>query len=454
MSVEPGLDLLLIDDESSFFHPKYLGKAPASWEDNFLSRQLTNAMLWGLMTPKMAVPLLSAHAKAAGHSVEAVYRPLLAWKMARFRRLLRRGPRVVGITTVAIFDGAYLARIVGEVRRLSPGSVVVLGGQGAADYPEVRTLGDLYISGHGEQALADLVSALKGGAELDRVPGVSSLPGGGRTIAGSLRYEGITRPLFPDWSVTSTGCRWYPVEASRGCRYNCAYCIFPGRTAQEFRAPEDVAAEMRHVHETRGIRKFDFLDSSLTSDTGFVLRLCAAIRREKLKVKWKCWARPDAFAREPELAAKMAEAGCRRVFLGVESIHENILSKMRRPMSREVIERGLGRVFGSGIRVNGLFVIGFPGETEATVAETTQFIRERPFTDVYLGVFCMSREMRDLAAAEPERYLHLAGEPTKGWRHDGMDYKTACALTARMTDSINRGRFLRVATTVEDVLRV
>jgi len=454
MPEEHSLDLLLVDDESSFFHPKYLGRTPAPWEDNLFSRALTSAMLWALMSPKLAVPLLSAHAKAAGHSVETIFRPLLPWKAARFKRLLLRRPRVVGITTVAIFDAAYLARITAEVRRLSPGSLVVLGGLGAADYPAIRALGDLYISNHGEQALANLLTALKGGAAPDSIPGVTTSSDGVRTLAGSQRYEGIPRTLFPDWSAASSGCRCYPVEASRGCRFNCAYCVFPGRTSQVFRDPAEVAAEMKHVRETRGIRKFDFLDSSLTSDPEFILGLCAALRKEDLRVKWKCWARPDAFDRTPELAGEMAAAGCTRVFLGIESIHEDILAKMRRGMSRATIERGLDRVFRAKIKVNGLFVIGFPGETAAKTEETTRFIIERPFTNVYLGVFCMSQEMRALAAKEPERYAHLAGEPTKGWRHDGMDYAEACRLTAGMVSRINRARFWQVATSVEDVLRV
>lgn len=454
MPAKRELDLLLVDDDSSFFHQKYLGRVPSPWEDNVLSRAVTNAMLWALMPPKLALPLLSAHAKAAGHTVEAVYRPLLPWKASKFRRLLQRRPRVVGITTVGIFDAAYLARITGLVRRLSPDSLIVLGGLGASEYPDIRALGDLYISGHGEHALAGLITALKGGVEPGRIPGVSAAPEGGLKMEGSLRYEGIPRTLPPDWTATSSGCRWYPVEASRGCRFNCAYCIFPGRGGQVFRDPGEVVREMRLLNESRGIRKFDFLDSSLTSDAGFVLDLCAALRKEKFRAAWKCWARPDAFDRTPELAAEMAAAGCRRVFLGVESIHEDILSKMRRPMTRVTIERGLDRVFKAGIRVNGLFVIGFPGETEATVEETTRFIMRQPFTDVYLGVFCMSQEMRALAAADPERYAHLAGEPTKGWRHDGMDYAAACRLTAGMVSRINRARLWHVATSVEDVLRV
>ena len=453
MPADPNLDLLLIDDESDFNRQKYQGKLSSLFTGDLLHRLIISAGFWAFLPPKLAVPVLSAHSKAAGHSVESIYKPMLLWKLWKFRRLLRRRPRVVGITTVAIFDAAFLQRITAEVRRFSPGSLIVLGGQGAADDPAIRALGDLYISNHGEEALAALLTALKGGAEPGRAPGVTVSPEGGLTLAGSRRYEGISRALLPDWDAISSSCSCYPVEASRGCRFNCAYCIFPGRTSQVYRDPAAVVGDMRHLYETRGIREFDFLDSSLTSDTDFVLKLCAALRREKFRATWKCWARPDAFARVPELAGEMAAAGCVKVSLGIESIHEHILTKMRRGMSRAVLESGLDRVFRSGIKVYGLFVVGFPGETAETVEETTRFIAPRPFTAVYFGVFCMSKEMRALAAAEPERYCHLAGENSMDWRHDGMDYPGACGLAAEMVRRINLGKPRPVASCVEDVLR-
>jgi len=453
MAEEPSLDLLLVDDEDSPLPTKDpAGKPLPVFVNNFLIRAAANAARWVLEPPKLAVPLLSAHAKAAGLNVKSVYRPLLPWKRAWFRHLLRREPRVVGITTIAMLETYPVARIAAEVRAVSPKSLIVLGGHGAACNPAIRALGDLYISAHGEEALPGLVTALKGGLKLDRVPGVSVSPEGGRTMAGSLRYEGVPRVFYPDWDATSSGCRRYPIEASRGCRFNCSFCCYPGRTGQAYRTVEEVAGEMRYVRERYGIRKFYFVDSSLTAEPEFILGLCAALRKEKFRADWKCFARPDAFDRTPELAGAMAAAGCSWVFMGIESIHDHILAGMRRGMRRDGIERGLERAFGAGLKVHGNFVIGFPGETEATVMETAEFIGRWPFDSVYLCTFGMSPEMRDLAAADPERYAHLKGEPIKDWRHDGMDYRTAYELTARATRRINKKRFWPVASYMADAL--
>lgn len=427
----PGYDLLLIDDECySEEGEDSLGVVAARW---------------AFEPPKLAVPLLSAQAKAAGLSVRSVYRPFLPWKLKAFRELLAARPLAVGITTVAMFRPGPVARLAAAIRAASPGTVIFLGGHGAANSREIRELGDVYISEHGEGALAAAVLALKAGAKPAELPGLCPGPEGSLHIRGALRYEGMGKVLYPDWDATSSACRRYPIEASRGCRFNCSFCGFPGKAGQSFRPAGEVAGEMLHARVSRGIRRFEFVDSSLTSDPAYVRGLCAAIKASGLEPEWKCFARPDSFGRDEGLAREMAAAGCSKVFMGIESIHDHILDVMRRGMRRETVELGLRRALEAGLKVHGNFIIGFPGETEATVAETAEFVAARPFSSVYLCTFGASQEILDLAAQDPLRYAHLAGRPVKGWKHDGMDYAKAYELTLAAARRINLRKFRPVA---------
>lgn len=430
------LDLLLVDEEDEPFSPDNPDGIP---------NLLTVFARWAMEPPKLAIPLLSVYAKTQGHNVASIYRPLLLWQRKKFGRLLSQKPRVVGITTVAIFRPSTLASIVKEIRNISPQTIIVLGGHGAQDSSEIRKMGELYITDHGEQILANFITAIKQGANIDNVPGVMVSDDGCRIMKGSVFYENIPRILYPDWKATSSKCWRYPIESSRGCRFNCSYCSFPSKTTQVFREIKDVVEEMKHVDKHYSIRRFNFVDSCLTSNPEFLLSLCAALRREKTRYDWRCFARPDAFERFPELAEEMAQAGCSKIFMGVESIHDHILSGMRRGMNRQTIETGLSRVFQSGISVHGNFIIGFPGETEGTVRETVKFIVRQPFSSVYLCTFGASKELLDVARAYPERYFHLTGEPVKKWRHDGMDYLTAYKWTTWACRQINLRKMWLVA---------
>lgn len=415
-------DLLLIDDE--------ILKGEHS------PNLITRGVRWLMDPPKIAVPLLSAYSKAAGHSVRTVCFPTLPWRENELDELLALRPLAVAITTVAIFSPKYMTRLINWIRESSPSSVIVLGGHGAQYSGEIRAMGDVFISGHGEQTLAGLVSHLKTGGKAAEYPG-ASLRNGVVEIAGALRYEGIPKVHFPDWSASSSAGRMYPVEASRGCRFNCSYCDFPGRGGQVYRDPGEVVAELESVHREKGVTRFEFVDSSLTGDEDFTSRICSAIRAKGLKIKWKCFARPDSFLRAPDLAAEMAAAGCFKMFMGIESTDDRILALMRRGMDRAGIETGLDRVFKAGIKVHGNFIVGLPGETAGTIKDMADFVIARPFSSVYFGILMVSEDLRTRAAADPERYLHLERVPGGGWRHDTMDYEQAKRLSCRAIWRIN-----------------
>ncbi|MDD5655970.1 MAG: cobalamin-dependent protein, partial [Elusimicrobia bacterium] len=238
------LDVLLVDDEDyyvSIFHGR-----PLLAGLDFLFLKLMNLArdLLG-EPPRAALPLLSAYAKAAGLSVEAL--PNLSrgpLKGARFSALLRRRPLVVGVSTSAMREARTLAAITARVRRESPDSIVALGGYGAERSAAMRKLGDVCVSGYGELALVRLASALKRDPRLDSVPGIVRDEDGVRTLPGRRHYDPGEKMLRPDWGATSPRSWRYPVEASRGCRFNCSYSTLPGSTRQPHRRPADVVEEL------------------------------------------------------------------------------------------------------------------------------------------------------------------------------------------------------------------
>lgn len=435
--METNLDLLLIDDSED------PGSRVAAVIDAVNS--VLSAAHMGVMDgipPRLAIPMLAAYARNEGHSVDAIYNPLNVFNRRRFRQFLREKPRVVGITTVALFHAPLVEAITKEIRAISPESTIVLGGHGAQDYADIRALADLTVSLHGEVHLARLLTELRAGRNLDEIEGVRRGPDGARMLDGAVRYEGVDHNLYPDWSVTGRVFGRYPIEASRGCKFNCIYCDFPGRASQSFRKPEDVFGEMCHIIERYGVRRFDFVDSTFASEPDFILPLCDLIDRSGLELDWHCFTRPDAYARRPELAERMAAAGCTWIFMGIESIHDPILARMRRGMRREAIEQGLARAFEAGIAVHGNFIVGFPGETPETVRETADFIRRHPFNDVMVCTLGVTPDILESAARDPARYGHLTGIPTKRWRHDTMDYPTALNWTRWVVKEANRGRLV------------
>ncbi len=79
---------------------------------------------------------------------------------------------------------------------------------------------------------------------------------------------------------------------------------------------------------------------------------------------------------DEEAIELMADSGCKGVFLGIESGSPAILKNMHKAATIEQYARGIEQLRQHGILTFGSFIFGFPGETEATINETIDFIRE------------------------------------------------------------------------------
>jgi p-methyltransferase len=79
---------------------------------------------------------------------------------------------------------------------------------------------------------------------------------------------------------------------------------------------------------------------------------------------------------DEEAIQLMAESGCKGVFLGIESGSPTILKNMNKAATIEKYTQGIEWLRQYGIMTFGSFIVGFPGETAATVQETIDFIKE------------------------------------------------------------------------------
>ena len=82
----------------------------------------------------------------------------------------------------------------------------------------------------------------------------------------------------------------------------------------------------------------------------------------------------------------------RYVDIPLQHIHENMLERMRRETSQQYIVDLIRKIRAGipGIALRTTFIVGFPGETEASFQSLLDFIRETKFER--LGVFTYSKE--------------------------------------------------------------
>jgi ribosomal protein S12 methylthiotransferase len=247
----------------------------------------------------------------------------------------------------------------------------------------------------------------------------------GRERGGGVLLAVNHRPTFiPDFGTPRfrlTPKHFAYVKIAEGCNHPCSFCIIPRmRGSHRSRQQADIVAEAKaliadgvkelnlisqdstyygldlrpgHSRAISSPEKFSAAAKSLSADATTICTLL----RELNSLKGDFWIRllythpahwTDELIRTIADCPKVA----RYVDIPLQHIHENMLERMRRETSRQYIVDLLQkiRVGVPGITLRTTFIVGFPGETEASFNALLDFIRETRFER--LGVFAYSKE--------------------------------------------------------------
>jgi len=195
------------------------------------------------------------------------------------------------------------------------------------------------------------------------------------------------------------GRPWAPLKIASGCDRRCSFCAIPMfRGAFVSRRPADVIAEARWL-AGQGVKELFLVSENSTSygkdlgDLGLLEKLLPeltaveGIERVRVSYLQPAEIRPgllDAMAGTPGVVPYYD--------ISFQHASEPVLRRMRRFGSRAAFLDLVARVRASapeaGIRCN--VIVGFPGETEADVAELEAFLTEARLDVV--GVFGYSDE--------------------------------------------------------------
>lgn len=164
---------------------------------------------------------------------------------------------------------------------------------------------------------------------------------------------------------------------SRGCPAGCTYCIkhVSYQYATRLRSPKLIIEEMWYLKKL-GINNIHMYADLFTVNRDQVIELCKLMIDEKINIKWTSNSRVDFV--DEEMLQLMGKAGCRLISWGIESGNEQILKHARKGADPAKAARALQWAKNAGIMNWGYFIIGLPGETEATIRETIDFAKKLP----------------------------------------------------------------------------
>ncbi|TGK87111.1 radical SAM protein [Leptospira noumeaensis] len=274
----------------------------------------------------------------------------------------------------------YLAR---EVKKRNPDTTILIGG------PEVNednpyVLGeegyDIAVSGEAEHSFRNLMRTVLSKSSLEGLDNVAyrkkegGLSAFGKPIAADFPLTDFPSPYTTGHLLVDPKRSTY-LETVRGCKSQCTYCFYP-KSSQNLRTL-DIPETIKLITDLKekGARELVFLDPTFNHRPGFE-NFLDAIAEVNSDGRMSMFAELRSEGVTPKLATKLRKAGFTRVELGLQSVNEETLKRVKRYGSPHKVAEVAKMLAGEGMELLLDLIIGLPGDKPDDVERGIHFFLE------------------------------------------------------------------------------
>jgi len=363
-------------------------------------------------------------------------------------------PRYVMISTTFLPEPGAIGEVTQLVKALWPGIPVLLGGQILIEFAKIippHVFRDylhqwdadaVVISARAESQLLAIVSH-----EPDELPGL-------QLAATWLRQRDGTyaRNALPDVQapIDEFAVHWdalnpdtlYPIvnmRTARSCSFRCAFCSHPANNGPFNPATlHMVRDELDRLAGHPVIRRVAFTDDTFNVPLKRFQAVLDLIAGRGLE--WSCYFRCQNATED--IVKRMRDAGCSSVFLGVESIDDQVLKNMDKGGRKHHYDRGVGWLKKHGIATHANFVLGYPGAQLDCAERMIEWVDEHD-----VDFYCASPWYCSPATPvwRRRKEFGIVGR-YYNWRHDTMTSTQAMELDAWAVGAARRSAFISETT--------
>lgn len=329
----------------------------------------------------MGIAFLAAVLERAGFETLILDFSVYPYSTSYLKNEINRfDPAMIGVTAVTMTFNDAIA-IIADAKRINEDLLTVMGGPHvtfcAEETLQSHPYLDLIVLGEGEETIVEIAEALSNNRDWQSIKGlvfrdkgeivftekralldVNKLPLPARHLLPLERYRALHTPI----SMTT----------SRGCPFKCIFCV--GRqmvgAKVRYRDPNTVVDELEFL-SLLDFPQINIADDLFTANHEHCTKICNEIIRRQLRIQWSSFARVDTI--NPSLLSLMKRAGCKTISFGVETANPQILKTIKKGITTEKAEAAVRMCRQAGIQAHFSFILGLPGETPETLAETQKF---------------------------------------------------------------------------------
>lgn len=324
---------------------------------------------------------VSEFCKTKGLDVTVIEETIQTPLLAVLAEITSAKPAVIGFS-VHIWNKAYVYSLIELVRKVMPAVKIVVGGPEVAFEPEriftEKSEIDFIVQGEGEVCLAELLQALVG--NISEVPchiayrdnkGIVQ-NNGGVTVVDDLAELAFP---YPDLDAVVEANKIVYYECTRGCPFNCSYCLSGISKTVRRRPLEKVLLDLERFIEAK-VPLVKFVDRTYNLDEAYFLPIMHYLSMADTETTFHFEIKADLLSENTLRFLETVPEGRFQFEIGVQSTNDATLKAIGRENNWEKLAYNVERLLAGGnIHLHLDLIAGLPYEG------VKEFIKS--FNDVY-----------------------------------------------------------------------
>lgn len=265
------------------------------------------------------------------------------------------------------------------IKGISPDIKIVHGGVHPSLFPEdALKVADYCVIGEGEITFKALIEIIqKNNDDYLELPGLAFKKPDGTIKINKLQQfiQDLDSLPFPSWDLIDvnlyriplhiTGTPMLPIIGSRGCPYECNFCVSPAiwKRKVRFRSAENIVDEIENIVKTVGVKGFHFWDDNLLLKPKIIERICNLILERNLDIEWVGLSRAEHINRSVSLLPLLKKAGCIGIEVGIESVNPSNYKAINKHQDISDAKLALENQKKAGLFPLYTYMVFNPGET-------------------------------------------------------------------------------------------
>ncbi len=308
-------------------------------------------------------------------------------------KLLINNPTIIGIG-VYIWNVSHIYELIHILKKISPETIIILGGP-EVTYTPFRVnfdLADFIIAGEGDIAFYELCKEI----QQNNPPSSKMIP----QTAPKLKELKLPYEFYTDDDIKN---RYIYVEVSRGCPFECEFCLSSMDERVRAFNLDEVLIEFQKLWD-RGARNFKFVDRTFNLNMTTANRILDFFLEKDEEYFAHFEVIPDHFPNSIKEKIKLFPHGSLQLEIGIQTLNLDIANNISRQLKLDKIKENIQFLENeTEAHIHLDLIVGLPGESLESFGANLDELVSLSSCEIQIGI------LKKLSGTQIDRHDILHG---------------------------------------------